>query len=202
MAEAPEDRVSHRRLSVSKGLHDFVGDELTPGTGVDPGEFWHSLERLVVELGPRIEAQLARRDDLQRQIDEWHRARRGDSHDGDAYREFLRDIDYLGDDSSDVSIATTNVDRELSDMAAPQLVVPLDNARMALNAANARWGSLYDALYSTDTIPDGDGGAMTKQYNPVRGQRGRHSGPRIPRSSFRTRRRNPPPRNALLGGRR
>ena len=171
MAEATEDRISHGRLRVSKGLHDFVGHELTPETGVEPGDFWDALERLIVDLGPRIRAQLDHRDHLQNQIDEWHVARRGQPHDPDAYRDFLRDIGYLSYEAADVSVTTSNVDRELSDVAAPQLVVPLDNARMALNAANARWGSLYDALYSTDVISDGDGGAITRRYNPVRGRR-------------------------------
>ena len=155
-------------LEISPVLHDFVETKLTPASGVSAEEFWAALEAIVADLGPRNAALLARRDDLQTKIDEWHTTHR-DQPDHTAYIEFLRSIGYLDDAPTDVSIRTENVDTEITSVAGPQLVVPLDNARYALNAANARWGSFYDALYGTDVIGDDDGAEAGRGYNPIRG---------------------------------
>ncbi len=157
------------RLRVAGPLYDFVADKLAPGSGIDPADFWRAFEHLVAELNPKAEALLARRDDLQAQIDRWHRERAGRPHDPSAYSSFLADIGYLVDLGVDVSVRTANVDPEIASIAGPQLVVPVDNARYALNAANARWGSLYDALYGTDVISSDDGAGSDGAYNSVRG---------------------------------
>ena len=158
-------------LTVAKVLHDFINEEALPGTAVEPAAFWAALDGIVHDLAPRNRALLARRDELQAQIDAWHRERRGHVFDADAYTRFLRDIGYLEPEGADFAIATEHVDPEISAIAGPQLVVPVTNARFALNAANARWGSLYDALYGTDAIAEADGAARGGAYNPVRGGR-------------------------------
>ena len=160
-------------LDIEQPLYDFVAVEALPGTGVQIDEFWNALESILAELGPRNTALMARRDELQAQIDEWHRAAgaSGQGHDPDAYANFLRDIGYLRYMDSAVTATTANVDPEIAEVAGPQLVVPVDNARYALNAANARWGSLYDALYGTDVISEGDGHSRGDVYNPVRGDK-------------------------------
>jgi malate synthase len=155
-------------LEIAPVLHDFVETELTPGSGVSAAEFWAALDAIVADLGPRNAALLARRDEIQSAIDEWHTTHRADHEQAD-YVEFLRSIGYLDDAPDNVSIRTADVDTEITSVAGPQLVVPLDNARYALNAANARWGSFYDALYGTDVISDDDGAEAGKGYNPVRG---------------------------------
>jgi len=155
-------------LKVATVLHDLVKEQIAPGTGIEPDAFWHGLEQILTDLGPVNRALLEKRDHLQKQIDEWHIARRGQPHDHSAYKAFLREIGYLVPPADDFAIATRNVDPEISQVAGPQLVVPVMNARYALNAANARWGSLYDALYGTDVIPDTDG-ASAGGYNPARG---------------------------------
>ena len=161
------------RLEIDQPLYDFVADEALFGTGIEAGEFWEAFESIVAELGPRNAALLARRDDLQAQIDDWHRAGRaeGRDHDPEAYADFLRSIGYLRPDDGPFAAATSNVDPEIATVAGPQLVVPLDNARYALNAANARWGSLYDALYGTDVLSEADGCGRGGGYNPIRGDR-------------------------------
>ncbi|MGH6620897.1 MAG: malate synthase G [Alphaproteobacteria bacterium] len=166
------DRVDAAGLLVAKPLYDFIGGEAIPGTGVTPARFWEALAALAGELGPQNRALLAERDRLQEKIDAWHRGqskRPADLPvDLGAYREFLAGIGYLVAEGKPFTIATAGVDREISSIAGPQLVVPLTNARYALNAANARWGSLYDALYGTDAIPaaPGEGG---NGYDPGRG---------------------------------
>ena len=162
-------RVTTGGLSVATELHRFVRDEALPGTGVREDEFWSGLGRLVAELAPRNAALLAKRDALQARIDDWYRARRGAAHDPVAAEAMLREIGYLVDEPAPFSVETGNVDAEIATLAGPQLVVPASNARYALNAANARWGSLYDALYGTDAIPDTDGHERTASYNPRRG---------------------------------
>ncbi len=160
-------------LEIAPPFDEFIAVEALPGTGVQIEEFWGALESILTDLGPRNAALLAHRDELQAQIDDWHRAARADGrgHDGDAYANFLRDIGYLRYMDSAVTAATTNVDPEIAEVAGPQLVVPVDNARYALNAANARWGSLYDALYGTDVLSEADGCSRGDAYNPVRGDR-------------------------------
>src|SRR5919112_4047923 len=139
-------------LKVNEELHNLVRDEIAPGTGVDPQAFWISLGQIVKDLGAKNRQLLAKRNELQQQIDEWCRTRRGQPFDVEEYKEFLSKIGYLVPEGENFQVTTTNVDREIAEVSGPQLVVPLDNARYALNAANARWGSLYDALYGTDAL--------------------------------------------------
>jgi len=163
------ERVEIGGLKVARVLHELVADEITPGTGVEPAAVWAGLEAILADLGPRNRALLEKRADLQAQIDAWHCERKGQPHDAAAYRRFLSEIGYLLPEGDDFRIGTANVDPEISTIAGPQLVVPAMNARYALNAANARWGSLYDALYGTDVIPEDDGCEKGGIYNPVRG---------------------------------
>ncbi|MGC2856072.1 malate synthase G [Novispirillum sp. DQ9] len=156
-------------LRVAAALHAFIDTEALPGTGVEPARFWSGLDALLHDLAPRNRALLAVRDGMQARIDAWHKERKGRPHDAAAYRAFLGDIGYLLPEGPDFAITTANVDPEMSVQAGPQLVVPVMNARYALNAANARWGSLYDALYGTDAIPEDDGAARGGAYNPARG---------------------------------
>ena len=157
-------------LEIARVLADFVENELIPGSGGTAAEFWAALETIVAELGPRHAALLARRDELQAKIDAWHIANRP-NHDPLEYIEFLREIGYLQKAPDDLAITTSNVDVEITSVAGPQLVVPLDNSRYALNAANARWGSFYDALYGTDAISETGGAEAGGGYNPVRGSK-------------------------------
>ena len=156
-------------LKVNEELHRLVRDEIAPGTGVDPQAFWISLGQIVKDLGAKNRQLLAKRKELQKQIDEWCRTRRGEPFDVEEYRAFLIEIGYLVPEGENFQVTTANVDREIAEVSGPQLVVPLDNARYALNAANARWGSLYDALYGTDVIPEADGAEKGEAYNPRRG---------------------------------
>jgi malate synthase len=165
------DRVSVGNLRVARVLHDFVNDEALPGTGIDPDSFWSGVDKVVTDLTPRNEELLARRDDLQAQIDKWHRHRVIEPLDPEEYRAFLTEIGYLVPQPVDFTITTSGVDDEITTTAGPQLVVPVLNARFALNAANARWGSLYDALYGTDVIPETDGAEKGSSYNTVRGDK-------------------------------
>ncbi|MGE5694541.1 MAG: malate synthase G [Candidatus Sericytochromatia bacterium] len=163
------ERVATGNLRVAKVLYDFINNEALPGTDIDPDTFWAGVDKVVADLGPRNQELLARRDELQAQIDRWHRHRVIEPIDQEAYRQFLFDIGYLRPEPEDFAVTTTNVDAEITTTAGPQLVVPILNARFALNAANARWGSLYDALYGTDVIPEDDGAEQGDSYNQVRG---------------------------------
>ena len=162
-------RESVGTLLVDSVLFRFVEDELLPAIGIESNTFWQGLESLIDELTPTNRALLATRDKLQAQIDEWHKARSGQPWDHEEYVGFLREIGYLKEPGAPFQIATSGVDREIAVTAGPQLVVPVSNARFALNAANARWGSLYDALYGTDVISKDDGQGPGSSYNPKRG---------------------------------
>ncbi|GAA2566586.1 malate synthase G [Mycolicibacterium diernhoferi] len=165
------ERVTVGNLRVAKVLHDFITTEALPGTGLDPDSFWAGVDKVVTDLTPQNQELLARRDELQAQIDRWHRARVIGPLDADEYKQFLTDIGYLAPEPADFTITTSGVDDEITSTAGPQLVVPILNARFALNAANARWGSLYDALYGTDVISEADGAEKGTGYNRVRGDK-------------------------------
>jgi malate synthase len=165
------DRVLISGLQIAPVLHRLLENDIAPGTGIAPAHFWQSLASLVETLGPRNRALLQRREELQAQIDAWHRANPGPNYDRAAYKALLEQIGYLQPEGPDFHITTTAVDEEVAALAGPQLVVPVMNARYALNAANARWGSLYDALYGTDVIPEDGGAERAGSYNPVRGAR-------------------------------
>ena len=166
------DRVSAGNLRVARVLYDFVNNEALPGTDIDPDSFWAGVDKVVTDLTPKNQDLLRRRDELQAQIDKWHRQRVIEPLDAEAYRQFLTEIGYLQPEPGDFTITTSGVDDEITTTAGPQLVVPVLNARFALNAANARWGSLYDALYGTDVIPESDGAEKgSGGYNKVRGDK-------------------------------
>jgi len=164
-------RVEAHGLQIARALYDFIANEAVTGTGVTADHFWEQFAAILRDLGPRNLALLAHRDALQAKIDAWNIEHRGAPHDPSAYEAFLRDIGYLQPEPPAFSITTANVDKEIAQIAGPQLVVPISNARYALNAANARWGSLYDALYGTDAIPATAGAERSRRYNPVRGKR-------------------------------
>ena len=163
------DRVTVGNLQIAKPLYDLVKEQIVPGTGVDPDQFWQSCDQIVADLTPQNLALLAKRDEMQAKIDAWHIDRKGQPHDADAYKAFLAEIGYLVESGDDFQITTTQVDDEIATLAGPQLVVPVSNARYALNAANARWGSLYDALYGTNVISEENGTERGDSYNPERG---------------------------------
>ena len=165
------DRVTVGDLRVAKVLYDFVTNEALPGTGLDPDSFWAGVDKVVADLAPQNLELLARRDDLQAQLDKWHRARVIGPFEMDEYKAFLTEIGYLQPEPADFSVTTSGVDTEITSTAGPQLVVPILNARFALNAANARWGSLYDALYGTDVISEEGGAEKGSSYNRVRGDK-------------------------------
>ena len=162
-------RIQKGGLRIAVALYDLVTHEILLGTGVDPDHFWAALEEIISDLGPENRAVLAKRDDLQRQIDAWYGQHKSQPTEIEAYKQFLADIEYLVPEGEAFQITTANVDNEIAIIAGPQLVVPVNNARFALNAANARWGSFYDALYGTDVIPEDNGREIGTTYNPVRG---------------------------------
>jgi malate synthase len=163
------DRITVGGLQVAPELHAFVREEALPGSGIDEASFWSGVEAILADFAPRNRELLARRDELQQQLDEWHTANPGPVTDPAAYLQMLRDLDYLVDEPADFSIETEDVDDAVALQAGPQLVVPMLNARFAANAANARWGSLYDALYGTDALTEDDGQERGTSYNPKRG---------------------------------
>ena len=160
------DMIKQHGLQVDASLAKFVDEEAIPGTGVDSASFWKGFDAIVHDLAPKNRALLAERDRLQTALDDWHRSNPGPVRDPRAYRKFLEEIGYIVSAPAHVQASTANVDREIAEQAGPQLVVPLSNLRYALNAANARWGSLYDALYGTDAIDENDGAERTAQFNP------------------------------------
>ena len=163
------NRIEIGNLSIHADLYALVRDEIAPGTGIDPTAFWKALDDIVAAFGPENRELLAKRDTYQQQIDAWHIEHRDQPWDSQAYFEFLVEIGYLRPEGRNFSIYTDAVDPEIAEIAGPQLVVPTDNARYALNATNARWGSLYDALYGTDVIDESEGATRTAAYNPIRG---------------------------------
>ena len=165
------ERVTVGNLRVDPVLYEFITSEALVGTDLDPDTFWSGVDKVVTDLTPKNQDLLARRDELQAQIDKWHRARVIGPFDADEYKQFLVDIGYLQPEPADFTITTSGVDDEITTTAGPQLVVPILNARFALNAANARWGSLYDALYGTDVISEEDGAEKGSSYNRVRGDK-------------------------------
>ena len=163
------ERTRYGNLQVSQELDNFLRNEVVPGIDVDPKEFWQSFEKILDEFGPRNRELLKKRTEIQKKIDEWHIERQGSDHNQQEYVSFLKEIGYLVDEGEDFKITTDNVDEEIKTVAGAQLVVPVMNARFSLNAANARWGSLYDALYGTDMISEEGGAERSGPYNPVRG---------------------------------
>ena len=159
-------RIQKGKLAIAKELYDFIENEALTASGLDSETYWKNFEQVVVDLSPKNKALLAKRDDLQAQIDEWHR---NNTFELGAYKAFLKEIGYLLPEVEDFQITTENVDEEIALLAGPQLVVPVRNARYSLNAANARWGSLYDALYGFDVISEEGGAEKGKGYNPARG---------------------------------
>jgi malate synthase len=159
------------KLKISEDLNNFVRDELLDGLDITPEYFWSSFEKILNEFSPRNKDLLKKRDLIQSQIDEWHISKKDTKHKHAEYKDFLKKIGYIVEDQGHFTISTSNVDPEIKTIAGPQLVVPVMNARFALNATNARWGSLYDALYGTDLIPEADGANKGDSYNPVRGEK-------------------------------
>ena len=165
------NRIELGGLKIDAELYALVKDEIAPGTGVDAEAFWKALGKIVADLGPKNRALLEKRDVLQAKLDAWYVAHRGQKTDQAAYQTFLKEIGYLQAEGDHFQVMTSKVDSEIATIAGPQLVVPVDNARYCLNAANARWGSLYDALYGTDVIPDEGETKKGSVYNPVRGEK-------------------------------
>jgi malate synthase len=163
------NRIEVGQLKIDEGLYRLVRDQIAPGTGVEADAFWASLGEIVTNLAPKNRALLDKRDALQQRINEWYLSTKGEPVEPNEYEEFLAEIGYLLPEGGDFQATTTDVDPEIAEVSGPQLVVPVDNARYALNAANARWGSLYDALYGTNVISDEDGKERSAGYNPVRG---------------------------------
>ncbi len=164
-------RIKYGGLYISKELDNFLQEEVIPGLDIQPSIFWKSLESILETFGPKNNDLLDKRTSIQKQIDAWHLEKKGQPHDAEEYKSFLKDIGYLIQEGDNFLIETSNVDPEIKTIAGPQLVVPVMNARFALNAANARWGSLYDALYGTNVIPEDNGAERSGGYNPARGKK-------------------------------
>lgn len=163
------NRIQQGSLNIDSTLYQLVNEQVMPGTGINADDFWQSFESILKDLAPKNRALLIKRDDLQHQIDAWHQERTGHAIDAAEYKQFLQEIGYLVPEGNDFQVTTASVEPEIATQAGPQLVVPIMNARFALNAANARWGSLYDALYGTDVISENDGAEKGGSFNPVRG---------------------------------
>jgi len=162
-------QIKHGKLNIAEPLYQLVSDEVCPGTDVTPEHFFSELEKIITDFAPRIKTHLATRDAIQEKIDQWHKDNK--AFDASTYKSYLQSINYLEPEAAAFKIGTGNVDPEIATISGAQLVVPLDNARFVLNAANARWGSLYDALYGTDAIPEDDGATRAQGYNPKRGEK-------------------------------
>jgi len=166
-----EKYIKVKNLSISEELLNFVNNELLPNTKLKKENFWNGFDKAVHELATKNKELLEKRDELQKKIDEWHKKHKGNKFNIKKYANFLKKIGYLKKPGQDFKIKTKNVDTEIAKICGPQLVVPISNARYALNAANARWVSLYDSLYGTDVIPETKGALRGKTYNPLRGER-------------------------------
>ena len=165
------NRISIANLNIADNLHQFIESQVLPGTEIKADDFWQGFAKIITDLAPKNSTLLTKREQLQAQITDYHQQYNGDKFDFAHYKQFLKDIGYLAPEVEDFTISTNNVDSELATMAGPQLVVPVMNARFALNAVNARWGSLYDALYGSDVIDDSNGAEKTAAYNPIRGEK-------------------------------
>ena len=165
------NKIKKKNLTINSTLLDFINQEVIPGTDIEAEDFWNKFDDAVHELAPINRALIEKRENIQKEIDEWHLANKGEKINKNEYIKFLKSINYIVEEKGNFQISTQNVDEEIANIAGPQLVVPIDNARYALNAANARWGSLYDALYGTDVIPEADGSTKSSSYNPDRGNK-------------------------------
>jgi len=166
-----ENRINKSGLSISHSLYEFIENKALPNTNIGSDSFWYGFSSIIHELNPINSSLLKKRDELQNKLDDWHKTNSYDPSSLKEYKQFLKDIDYLVEDGDDFSVDTTNVDPEIKDISGPQLVVPINNERYAINAANARWGSLYDALYGSNAIPESNGAEKQKVYNPIRGEK-------------------------------
>ena len=164
-------KIKKGNLTISSVLLEFINKEVIPDTNINADEFWGKFDAAVHELAPINKALLEKREVIQKKIDAWHLANKGKNIKRDEYIKFLKTINYIVEEKDDFQIITKNVDNEIAKIAGPQLVVPIDNARYAINAANARWGSLYDSLYGTDVIPEIDGATKSGSYNSARGNK-------------------------------
>ena len=162
--------IKNNNLKINSVLYEFINKEVIPGTNVKSDEFWNKFEKAVHELAPINKALIQKREKIQKKMDDWHKKNAGKDFNKEEYTSFLKSISYLVETKEDFKINTSNVDEEISSIAGPQLVVPLSNKRYAINAANSRWGSLYDALYGTDIIPYKDKFKIGKDYNERRGK--------------------------------
>ena len=160
--------IENSNLQINSTLYEFINREVIPGTNIKSNDFWNKFEKIVHELAPINKNLIKKREIIQKKIDEWHKSNKFKDFNKKEYTDFLKSISYIAEEKGDFKIETSDVDQEISSIAGPQLVVPVDNARYALNAANARWGSLYDALYGTDVIPGENKG---KNYNEERGKK-------------------------------
>ena len=165
------NKIKKKNLTINSTLLDFINQEVIPGTDIEAEDFWNKFDDAVHELAPINRALIKKRENIQKEIDEWHLANKDEKINKNEYIKFLKSINYIVEEKENFQISTQNVDDEIANIAGPQLVVPIDNARYALNAANARWGSLYDALYGTDVIAEADGSTKSSSYNPERGNK-------------------------------
>ena len=165
------NKIKKENLTISSVLFEFIDKEVIPGTDINVDEFWKKFDSAVHELAPINKTLIEKREAIQKKIDVWHLANKGKDLKKNEYMEFLKSINYIVEEKDDFQISTQNVDSEIAKIAGPQLVVPIDNARYAINAANARWGSLYDSLYGTDVIPETNKATRSSSYNPIRGNK-------------------------------
>ena len=165
------NKIKKEDLTISSVLFEFINKEVIPGTDIDVDEFWKKFNFAVHELAPINKVLIEKRENIQKKIDTRHLSNKDKGLNKEEYIKFLKSINYIVEEKEDFQVTTQNVDEEIAKIAGPQLVVPIDNARYAINAANARWGSLYDSLYGTDVIPATDGANKNNSYNPVRGSK-------------------------------